>query len=136
MLIFETCRFLSVHPTDFISVTLPKTLPYLFANSEAKIIEEISEDLGQTILSLFMEHSHQILAYVYQQHGPAQTTGSLTFIRNIIFRGAESKSADLTVRGMVQSCVVALLAELVVVLGHANEERAALVWLYSLFDRS
>ncbi|KAG2060248.1 hypothetical protein BDR06DRAFT_872755 [Suillus hirtellus] len=126
MLIFETCRFLSVHPTDFISVTLPKTLPYLFANSEAKIIEEISEDLSQTILSLFMDHSHQILAYVYQQHGPAQTTGSLTFIRNIIFRGAESKSADLTVRGMVQSCVVALLAELVVVLGHENEERAAL----------
>ncbi|KAG2115849.1 uncharacterized protein F5147DRAFT_751291 [Suillus discolor] len=126
MLIFEMCRFLSVHPADFITVTLPKTLPYLFANSEAKIIEEISEDLRRTILSLFMEHSHQILAYVYQQHGPAQTTRSLTFIKNIIFRGAESKSADLTVRGMVQSCVVALLAELVVVLGHENEERAAL----------
>ncbi|KAG2155117.1 uncharacterized protein EDB93DRAFT_1266510 [Suillus bovinus] len=126
MLIFETCRFLSVHPTDFVSVTLPKTLPYLFANSEAKVIEEISEDLGETILSLFMNHSHQILAHVYQQHGPAQTTGSLTFIMNIISRGAKSKSADLTVQGMVQSCVVALLADLVVVLGHENEERAAL----------
>jgi serine/threonine-protein kinase ATR len=127
MLIFETCQFISVHPTDFISVTLPKTLPYLFANSDAKVIEEISEDLGETILSLFMEHSHQILANVYQQHGPAQTTESLTFIMNIISRGAEPKPADFTVQGMVQSCVVALLTDLVVVLGHENEERAALV---------
>ncbi|KAG2369791.1 hypothetical protein BDR07DRAFT_1447599 [Suillus spraguei] len=113
VLILETCRFLSVYPPDFISVTLPNTLPYLFANSEAKVIEEISEDLGQTILTLFMKHSHQILAHVYQQHGPAQTTRSLTFIMNIISR-------------VVQSCVVALLADLVVVLGHENEERAAL----------
>jgi serine/threonine-protein kinase ATR len=123
----ETCRFISVHPTNFISVTLPKTLPYLFANSKAKVLEEISEDLSETIMSLFMEHSHQILAHVYQQHGPAQTTRSLTLIMNIISRGAEPKPADFTVRGMVQSCVVALLADLVVVLGHENEEQAALV---------
>ncbi|KAG1768696.1 hypothetical protein EDD22DRAFT_1041450 [Suillus occidentalis] len=123
-LIIETCRFLSVHPTDFISVTLSKTLPFLFANSEAKVIEEISEDVGQTISTLFMAHSHQILAHVYQQQGPAQTTGSLTFIWNIISRGAELDT--LSIQGMVQSCVVALLADLVVVLGHENEERASL----------
>lgn len=125
-LILETCRFLSVHPTDFISVTLSRTLPFLFANSEAKVLEEISEDVGQTISTLFMDHSHQILAHVYQQQGPAQTTGSLTFIWNIICRGAEHST--LSLQGMVQSCVVALLADLVVVLGHENEERASLVW--------
>jgi serine/threonine-protein kinase ATR len=117
-----------VHPTDFISVTLSKTLPFLFANSEAKVIEEISEDVGETISSLFMTHSHQILAHVFQQQGPAQTTGSLTFIRNIISRGAEPKRDTLSIKGMVQSCVVALLADLVVILGHENEERASLVW--------
>jgi serine/threonine-protein kinase ATR len=117
-----------VHPTDFISVTLSKTLPFLFANSEAKVIEEISEDVGQSISSLFMAHSHQILAHVYQQQGPAQTTGSLTFIRNIISKGSEPKRANFTIQNMVQSCVVALLADLVVVLGHENEERASLVW--------
>lgn len=102
MLILETCQFLSVHPTDFISVTLSKTLPFLFANSEAKVIEEISEDVGQTIFTLFMTHSHQIFAHVYQQQGPTQTTGSLTFIRNIIC--AEPKCATLSIQGMVQSC--------------------------------
>ncbi|KAG0703892.1 hypothetical protein DFH29DRAFT_981716 [Suillus ampliporus] len=123
-LIFETCRFLSVHPTDFISVTLSKTLPHLFANSEGKVLEDISKELGKTTPSLFLNHSHEILAHVYQQHGPAQTTRSLTFITNILSDAAAVGNIDI--QSIVKSCVVPLLANLVVVLGDENEERAAL----------
>ncbi|KAG1752448.1 uncharacterized protein EDB91DRAFT_1243215 [Suillus paluster] len=122
-LIFETCRFLSVHPTDFISVTLSKTLPYLFVNCEGKVLEDISKELGKTTPSLFLNHSHEILAHVYQQH-EAQTNGSLQFITNILSDAAAVD--DIDIQSIVKSCVVPLLANLVVVLGDENEERAAL----------
>ena len=127
MLIFETCRFISVHPRDFISVTLSKTLPYLFATFEGKVLEDISKELGEPISRLFINpnHCHEILAHVYLLHG-GQTNRVLKFITEIL---SDTSGNEINIQSIVKSSVVSLLANLVVVLGAEDEERTTTVWL-------
>jgi serine/threonine-protein kinase ATR len=126
MLIFETCRFISVHPRDFISATRSKTFPYLFANCEGKVIEEISIELEEKISSLFRSHPHETLVHTYLLQGPGQTNGALRFITKTL---SDSTGNKITIRGLVKSFITQLVATLMVV-GAENEERATLVWLH------
>ncbi|KAI6024462.1 hypothetical protein EDC04DRAFT_2869391 [Pisolithus marmoratus] len=120
-LLAETCQFLSVRPRDFLSVTLPWTLPFVFANCDTKVLEEISTELEKTPASFFLSHSHDILSFVFRLQGPGETRKALAFIVNVV--APESTMVDI--KSIVGSCLVPLLAELVVVLGDENEEHAA-----------
>ncbi|KAI6100243.1 hypothetical protein F5141DRAFT_1009738 [Pisolithus sp. B1] len=120
-LLAETCQFLSVRPRDFLSVTLPWTLPFVFANCDNKVLEEISTELEKTPASFFLSHSHDILSFVFRLQGPGETRKALTFIVNVV--APESTMVDI--KSIVGSCLVPLLAELVMVLGDENEEHAA-----------
>lgn len=120
-LLAETCQFLSVRPRDFLSVTLPWTLPFVFANCDNRVLEEISTELEKTPASFFISHSHDILSFVFRLQGPGETRKALIFIVNVV--APESTMVDI--KSIVGSCLVALLAELVVVLGDENEEHAA-----------
>ncbi|KAI6034535.1 hypothetical protein BKA83DRAFT_672562 [Pisolithus microcarpus] len=76
-LLAETCQFLSVRPRDFLSVTLPWTLPFVFANCDNKVLEEISAELEKTPASFFLSHSHDILSFVFRLQGPGETRKAL-----------------------------------------------------------
>jgi len=112
-------------PTDFISVSLPRTLPYLFAHCERKVLETIAKDLSKKLSALFLSFSHEILAYIFQLPGPGQTQKALTFILRVLIDAADNVTID--VQSVVKSCVVPLLAELVIVMGDENSERAEMV---------
>jgi serine/threonine-protein kinase ATR len=121
-LLAESCRFLCISPSEFLSVTLSRTLPHLFAWCEYKALETIARDLSKKISSLFLNYSHNILAFVFQLPGQGPTQKSLDFILQVLRDAADNVTID--VQSVVKSCVVPLLAELVIVMGDENEECA------------
>ncbi|KAI5993676.1 hypothetical protein EDD15DRAFT_2388093 [Pisolithus albus] len=121
-LLAETCQFLSVRPRDFLSVTLPWTSCRLYLPiATNKVLERSSTELEKTPASFFLSHSHDILSFVFRLQGPGETRKALTFIVNVV--APESTMVDI--KSIVGSCLVPLLAELVMVLGDENEEQAA-----------
>jgi serine/threonine-protein kinase ATR len=72
-----------------------------------------------------LNYSHEILAYVFQLSAAGQTAKALAFILQILNDAADNVTIDA--QSVVKSCVVPLLAELVIVMGDENAERAEVV---------
>ncbi|KIJ20461.1 hypothetical protein PAXINDRAFT_174826 [Paxillus involutus ATCC 200175] len=123
----ETCRFMSVYPTDFLAVTLSKTLPPLFADREARVLEAISSDLGKKSSILFFNQAPRILAHILRLQGPGQTNQALDFILKIVVAEAneDSENSTIDIAAIVKSCLLPLLAELVVMLGDDDVDQAS-----------
>ncbi|KAL4076264.1 hypothetical protein J3A83DRAFT_4357344 [Scleroderma citrinum] len=128
-LLTETCQFLSVRLRDFLSVTLPWTLPFIFANCEQRVLDEISAELEKSSASFFLGHTHDILSFVFRLQGPGETRKALSFIMKVV----SPESATVDMKSIVGSCLVPLLSDLVVVLGDQNEEQAAAHALRKVF---
>lgn len=118
-------------PTDFISSTLPRTLPQLFANCEQKALEKISKDLQVKLATLFINRSHDILAFVFLLDNDASTNKAVSFILRILSQAADN--ADIRVHSVIKSCVVPLLAKLVNSLGDEDESKVVAVRISILF---
>ncbi|KIK96405.1 hypothetical protein PAXRUDRAFT_310274 [Paxillus rubicundulus Ve08.2h10] len=123
----ETCRFVSVYPTDFLAVTLSKTLPPLFADREARVLEDISGELGKKSSILFFNQAPRILAHILQLQGPGQTNQALDFILKVVVAEAneDSENSTIDIAAIVKSCLLPLLAELVVMLGDDGVDQAS-----------
>lgn len=126
LLLMEACRLMSVVPSDFISITLPRTLPQLFANCELKTIEAIAKDLSTKPSSLLLKHSPEILAHVFLLSGTGPTHKALTFIVKVL-TDATQHTVSIDIQSVVKSCIVPLLAELVIVMGDENQEKVEMV---------
>lgn len=127
MLLMECCRFISVPPTDYISSTLGRTLPQLFANCEQKALEKISKDLQIKLATLFLQRSHEILAYIFLLDSDHSTNKAVSFILRILSQAADN--ADIGIHSVIKSCVVPLLAKLANSLGDEDERKVAAVRL-------
>ncbi|KAI0938155.1 hypothetical protein AcV7_003428 [Taiwanofungus camphoratus] len=121
-LLVEACRFLSISPADFILVTLEHTLPHIFVSCDAKVLDAISQETGQKIASLFVKRAHEVLAYVFRLQGPGQTNRVLSFMLKFFQEKARTTTIDIT--NIVRSCLVPLLAEIVLVLGDDDADQA------------
>ncbi|KAF8897901.1 hypothetical protein BD779DRAFT_1608382 [Infundibulicybe gibba] len=124
ILLTELCRITSMAPVDFISFTLPRTLPSLFANSDLHILDIIARDLSVKPLSLFLDYSSEILAHIFLLPGPGQTRKALTFVIKIFTDAAQNSSIDI--QTVVKSCIVPLLAVLVMEMGDEDEEACSM----------
>jgi serine/threonine-protein kinase ATR len=122
MVLTETCRFLSVSPTDFIASTLSLTLPNLFASCDDKALETIANELSKKLSILFLNFAREILAHVFLLSTPVQVNNALAFILKVLRDAADNQTIDL--RSVVISHVIPLLAELVVVMGDQDPEQA------------
>lgn len=114
-LLAETCRLISVNPTDFISTTLPRTLPQVFANSEARVLEKICQEVQMDSTQLFMKYAHDILAHIFLLPSQLATQQGLNFVKGVMNSGRNANSTPI--HRIITSCLVPLLAELVVSLG-------------------
>lgn len=123
----EACHFLSVTPSDFIAATLHHTLPPLFANCEIKVLEQVAKAASKKVSYLFLNQSHDILAYVFLLEGSTRTNQALTFILQLLRNAADTASIDM--QSVVKSCLVPLLAQLVVGMGNEDPSKAELVSL-------
>jgi serine/threonine-protein kinase ATR len=122
-LLVETCNFLSKSSADFISVTLPRTLPQLFAHCQHKVLHEIAKSLDVKLSHLFLNHSHQILAHVFLLQGPTLTNRAITFIIKHLIEETGNKGT-IDAHSIIHSCIVPLLVELVIILGSDDSVQA------------
>ncbi|KAF8165694.1 hypothetical protein B0H34DRAFT_690087 [Crassisporium funariophilum] len=120
-LIGEACRLMSIAPADFIAITLPRTLPQLFASCDQRVLEIIAKESSLKASSLLLKHSHGILAHIFLLPNQASTTKALNFVIKIL---TDATNSSIDVQSVVKSCVVPLLAELVVVMGDDSMEVA------------
>ncbi|PPQ63137.1 hypothetical protein CVT24_005777 [Panaeolus cyanescens] len=125
----DTCSLLNISKEHLLSISLPLTLPDLFANSEQKVLDSIRKEVNAlrrdtdssrkeeeaTTAHLFFNHSHKILARIFMSQSQASTNKGLSFVIQVV--KSEVASSTIDIQSIVKSCLVPLLAELVVVLG-------------------
>ena len=72
---------MSISPINFIGITLPRTLPKLFASCDQKVLllELIAKELSTKASSLLFKHSHGILGHIFLSN-QATTTIALNFL--------------------------------------------------------
>ncbi|KAF8076761.1 hypothetical protein FPV67DRAFT_1472577 [Lyophyllum atratum] len=127
-LLTETCRLMAMSTATFISMTRHQTYPELFGNCELKVLQRISRELEVPVSGLYLPEAPQILAHVFQLPGPGQTKKALDFIEKIVASNL-SEGTTISIRDLVKSCQVQVLAELVVDMGYAYKADAALLAL-------
>lgn len=77
---------------------------------------------------LLVKHSHSILAHIFLLPVESDVKAALKFIMKVL---NEASNSAIDIQSIVKSCVVPLLAELVVALGHENQENSQQVWVYT-----
>jgi serine/threonine-protein kinase ATR len=127
-LLGEACRVMSIAPIDFIGITLPRTLPELFASCNQRVLDLIAKELSTKASSLLLKHSHGILAHIFLSN-QATTTKALNFVIKVL---TDATSSVIDIQSVVKSCVVPLLAELVVVMGDERPDIAQNVRGYTI----
>ena len=128
----EACHFLSVTTPDFISATLHHTLPLLFATCESKVLEQVASNVSIKVSYLFLNRSHHILAHIFLLTGPGQTNRALSFILQLLRNAADTASIDI--QSVIKSCMVPLLANLVVGMGDEDPKKAEQVSTHSVYS--
>ncbi|KAL0070158.1 hypothetical protein AAF712_002648 [Marasmius tenuissimus] len=122
-LLGEACKLLGMGQSDFIAVTLPRTLPVIVASCDQKVLNAVAKEIGNKASAILMKHSHEVLAYVFLLPTPGQTDEALRFVIETL--GASTDSDSVNIQSVVKSCIVPLLAEIVTRLGNLNAEKVA-----------
>jgi serine/threonine-protein kinase ATR len=113
-LLLETCRLVSLEPSEFISGTLIHTLPLLFANRNKVVIEKIAQNLGVTPSTLFLDFSKDILTQVFLLPDQLQTDNALDFILQVM---PTPSGGSINAQTLARSCIIELLGTFVFILG-------------------
>ncbi|KAF9462064.1 hypothetical protein BDZ94DRAFT_1283268 [Collybia nuda] len=126
-LLVECCLLMALNPAAFIERTLPFTLPQLYGNCEAKVLQKIAKDLGVQLSALFLENSAMILAHIFRLQAPGQTNKALAFVVKSIIDETGKEGAAISPQHIVLSCIVSLIAELVIGMGDEANKAAVSV---------
>lgn len=119
--LLETCRLLSLSSNDFLTITLPYTMPQLFASRNLSAIEAISNQLDKPAPSLFFDTSADVLARIFLLEGDDETEMSLAFTVDVLSRSSKTKKISLT--SIIKSWVIPLLGKLIIALGDQDEQK-------------
>ncbi|KAJ3568764.1 hypothetical protein NP233_g5503 [Leucocoprinus birnbaumii] len=117
----EACKFLSLAPGDFISVTASRTFPELFSRHDPKGVDAVARLVGHKASTLFLQHSPAILAKIFISP-QAQEAKAISFVLKILADASQSEVIDLQM--IVRLSLVKLLGELVIYMGDENPEVA------------
>ena len=129
--LLETCRFLSLSPNDFLTLTLPYTMPQLFASRNSPAIEAISNQLDKTAPALFFETSADVLAHIFLLEDD-ETELSLAFTVDVLSQNPKNRKISLT--SIIKSWIIPLLGKLVLALGDPDRPKARNVSAYIAYD--
>ncbi|THH23186.1 hypothetical protein EUX98_g7993 [Antrodiella citrinella] len=118
MVLAEVSRIICLAPNVFISLTIHHTLPQVFANRDHKALEAMSKELGQKPSTMFLNAAPSILAHAFLLP-PGQTNSVLTFVVDVLREASNGAAIDIS--SVVKSCLMNLLAELVIVMGQEDD---------------
>ncbi|KAH9482313.1 Serine/threonine-protein kinase ATR [Psilocybe cubensis] len=120
-LLGEVSHVMGFPPRDFIRLTLPYTLPMLFATNDVKGLNKVAKELSTKVSALILNHSSCILAHIFLLPGQSAAKKALTFIAKIL---TDASTSSIDIPSVVRSCVVPLLADLVIEMGDENSVNA------------
>ncbi|KAF9006738.1 hypothetical protein BDQ17DRAFT_1389499 [Cyathus striatus] len=112
------CGLAKVGIAEFLKMTLPYTVPTLFASCSVKILDAVAKEIGSATYKLFVERTHQVLASIFLLPESTDTTVAIHFIMKLMNDATNAEIDQITV---IKSCFIQLLAELVVVMGDNKE---------------
>lgn len=118
--LLETCRFLSLCPNDFLSLTLPHTIPELFAGRNLPGIEAISNQLDESAPGLFFETSADVLTHIFLLESEEETSSALAFTVDVL----SSKTRKISLSSVIKSWIIPVLGKLVIALGEPERQKA------------
>ncbi|KAF9567437.1 hypothetical protein CPC08DRAFT_22231 [Agrocybe pediades] len=119
-LLGEACRVLSITPPDFLNITATRTLPVVYASCDLNALNVIAQQMSKPPSHLLVTYAHSILAHILLLPEDAMKK-AVKFVLKVV---NDVSSSPIDMQSLVRSCLVPLLAQLVVVLGHENKERA------------
>lgn len=108
----------------FLSMTLRQTLPPVYADCNAKVLEKIAQSLEEAQSALFLANSEAVLAHVFLLPAPTRMQKALDFILQTLHPDARSAVPLVQI---IRASVVDLLTTLVTALGVEDEERRTAV---------
>ncbi|KAF5371168.1 hypothetical protein D9758_004152 [Tetrapyrgos nigripes] len=122
ILLYETCRLLGITRAVFVTMTMPQTLPPLFAECNEGVLKLIADMVSLSNISqVFLKHPSKILAHIFtlpQQH---QVDKALDFINRTVQSDAQRKEiARLNLESLMKRYIVPVLAELIAELGDTD----------------
>jgi len=120
-LLIETCRFMSLSPSEFLTFTSSHTLPWLFGTCNTEALRKVGEQIGsppQSISSLFLNSSAEILSHVFSLSASQESDRSFNFIMRTLKEAANN--VNIGPHTVIRSCLMPLLARLVVAMGDEN----------------
>ncbi|TRM67831.1 hypothetical protein BD626DRAFT_449908 [Schizophyllum amplum] len=122
-LIVETCKVLAIQQGDFINVAIPRTLHFLFAACETKVLEILERKIGVALHYLYVTNATEILAQIFRAPTVQDTQRAIHLVVSICKKGAQGDDAEKIDSFMVvKSHAVSVLSDLVVDLGSEMEE--------------
>ncbi|CAL1700250.1 unnamed protein product [Somion occarium] len=127
----EIARFLSLaSPTDFLRVTLEHSLPSLYATLNAKAIEAVGKELGETPALTLHNYGPHILAHACLLPG-GNSSKAISFIQATL----KECNSEATIRSLASGYKTRTLVKFVIAMGEKDDQAAdratQAIWRYS-----
>lgn len=120
----DACQLMQVSSNNFLSITLPKTLPPVLVRCDAKTLDMLARHLDKEQHALFVgEGMHLHLAPIFLLKTPEETNKSIDFILGIL---NQATSIVIDLRQVLPGCTTPLLTEIIVEMGDINPNKAGL----------
>uniref|UniRef100_A0A0W0G3C2 non-specific serine/threonine protein kinase n=1 Tax=Moniliophthora roreri TaxID=221103 RepID=A0A0W0G3C2_MONRR len=119
-LLAEACKVMAISTQDFLTVTLSRTVPYIVGARNQNVLDTIAKEIGSKPATILMKYAHQTLAHAFLLPTEAETNTVIEFVIQTLT--AAQPNVTIDAQSIVKSCVVPLLAELVIVMGDAEPQ--------------
>ncbi|KAF9534591.1 hypothetical protein CPB83DRAFT_754578 [Crepidotus variabilis] len=119
-LLSEACRVMSSAPSDFINITLPYTLPIIFASCNQGVLDLVSREVPE-FPKVLINHFPTVLSHIFLLPSQAATTKGLNFVAKVV---SDATKTTVTVQSVVKVSLVSLLGNLVMKMGDDDRGKA------------
>lgn len=117
-ILMELCRVLSISSADFWSRAHTFVLPQLVATRNLAALESIAREMSTSASHLLLQNANIILHHLFMLEN--ETTihrATRFFVHTLQSAAANKEKAAINLTALTKSCIVPLLAELVISLG-------------------
>ncbi|ORY51967.1 hypothetical protein BCR33DRAFT_404224 [Rhizoclosmatium globosum] len=108
-------KVLGLNPKAFIERTISHTLPHLIIHQQTDLIQELANVLNMKIGVLCVNQMSHILKAIFMLN--QDTYNPITYVRKI----AQLEIEDISMKGLILSCALELVTNLVMELGDSHE---------------
>jgi hypothetical protein len=125
----DLCLLIGLPPSGLLKQTARETLPVLIQQRNLKVLERVAfqiADMGsQSLGAVLFNHMNYILAHILLMPDPVDYNQSEQFLLTTLSN--ETGGRHVKMEALVKSCQVSLIADMMLVMGDEDPERAKLV---------